>query len=76
MCRHLTVAENMFLGREKVRGVVLNQREMEAEAAEVLGRLKIDIVPQHGGGRPARFQAADGGDRQGAVNGRTHPHHG
>ncbi len=46
MCRHLTVAENMFLGREKVRGVVLNQREMEAEAAEVLGRLKIDISPR------------------------------
>ncbi len=46
MCRHLTVAENMFLGREKVRGVVLSQREMEAEAAEVLGRLKIDISPR------------------------------
>ena len=46
MCRHLTVAENMFLGREKVRGVVLNQREMEAEAAEMLGRLKIDISPR------------------------------
>ena len=46
MCRHLTVAENMFLGREKVRGMVLNQREMEAEAAEVLGRLKIDISPR------------------------------
>ena len=46
MCRHLTVAENMFLGREKVRGVVLNQREMEADAAEVLSRLKIDISPR------------------------------
>ena len=46
MCRHLTVAENMFLGREKVRGMVLSQREMEAEAAEVLGRLKIDISPR------------------------------
>ena len=46
MCRHLTVAEKTFLGREKVRGVVLNQREMEAEAAEVLGRLKIDISPR------------------------------
>ena len=46
MCRHLTVAENMFLGREKVRGMVLNQREMEAEAAEVLSRLKIDISPR------------------------------
>ena len=46
MCRHLTVAENMFLGREKVRGMVLSQREMEDEAAEVLGRLKIDISPR------------------------------
>lgn len=46
MCRHLTVAENMFLGREKVHGVVLSQRQMEAEAAEVLGRLKIDISPR------------------------------
>ena len=46
MCRHLTVAENMFLGREKVRGMVLSQREMAAEAAEVLGRLKIDISPR------------------------------
>ena len=46
MCRHLTVAENMFLGREKVRGMVLSQREMEDDAAEVLGRLKIDISPR------------------------------
>lgn len=46
MCRHLTVAENMFLGREKERGMVLSQREMEDEAAEVLGRLKIDISPR------------------------------
>lgn len=46
MCRHLTVAENMFLGREKVHGIVLSQRQMEAEAAEVLGRLKIDISPR------------------------------
>ena len=75
MCRHLTVAENMFLTRKRCAAWCLNQREMEAEAAEVLGRLKIDISP-HGGGRPAHFQAADGGDRQGAVNGRAHPHHG
>ena len=46
MCRHLTLAENMFLGREKVRGMVLSQREMEDEAAEVLGRLKIGISPR------------------------------
>ena len=67
MCRHLTVAENMFLGREKVRGMVLSQRAGSAQDRH---------LPPHGGGRPAHFQAADGGDRQGAVNGRTHPHHG
>ncbi len=46
MCRHLSVTENMFLGREKVNGIVLNDREMEAEAAKILGDLKIDIDPR------------------------------
>ena len=46
MCRHLSVAENMFLGREKVNGIVLNDREMDAEAAKILGDLKIDIDPR------------------------------
>ena len=36
----------MFLGREKVNGIVLNDREMEAEAAKILGDLKIDIDPR------------------------------
>ena len=45
MCRHLTVAENMFLGREKHRGILLNNTEMEREAAEILDDLKIDIRP-------------------------------
>ncbi len=46
MCRHLSVAENMFLGREKVKGIVLKNSEMEAEAAGILGDLKIDIDPR------------------------------
>ena len=46
MCRHLTVAENMFLGREKCRGIVLSDADMEKEAARVLGKLKIDIDPR------------------------------
>lgn len=46
MCRHLTVAENMFLGREKVKGIVLSDAQMEKEAARVLGELKIDIDPR------------------------------
>ena len=46
MCRHLTVAENMFLGREKRQGFVLSDAEMEKEAASVLNELKIDIDPR------------------------------
>lgn len=46
MCRHLTVAENMFLGREKIGGFVLKNAEMEAEAEQILGDLKIDIDPR------------------------------
>ena len=45
MCRHLTVAENMFLGREKVNGVVVSQREMNQEAARILKSLDIDLDP-------------------------------
>lgn len=45
MCQHLTVAENMFLGREKVNGVVLSQKEMNREAAKVLDNLGIDLAP-------------------------------
>ena len=45
MCQHLTVAENMFLGREKVNGVVLSQKEMNREAAKVLDNLGIDLDP-------------------------------
>ena len=46
MCRHLSVAENMFLGREKVGGIVLKDREMEEEAASILRELKIDLNPR------------------------------
>lgn len=46
MCRHLTVAENMFLGRE-IRGkIALDNAKMEAEAKKILDDLKIDIDPR------------------------------
>lgn len=45
MCRHLTVAENMFLGREMRGGLVLKNREMEKIAKTILDDLKIDISP-------------------------------
>ena len=46
MCSHLTVAENIFLGREKCRSGVLNDRDMNEEARQLLNRLKITIDPQ------------------------------
>ncbi|MDR1835640.1 MAG: sugar ABC transporter ATP-binding protein [Fusobacteriaceae bacterium] len=45
MCRHLSIAENMFLGRELVGGLFLNDREMEQEAGRVLSELNIDLNP-------------------------------
>ena len=46
MCKHLSVAENMFLGREKTKGIVLANGDMEAEASRILNDLKIDIDPK------------------------------
>ena len=45
MCRHLTVTENMFLGREQKNGLVLKNREMEKVAKSILDDMKIDINP-------------------------------
>lgn len=46
MCRHLSVAENMFLGREIGGKFGLNNAEMEAQAKAILDDLKIDIDPK------------------------------
>ena len=45
LCSHLTVAENIFLGRETMRGGLLAKREMSAEASRILGSLNIDMDP-------------------------------
>jgi ribose transport system ATP-binding protein len=45
MCTHLTVAENIFLGREKSRFGVLQKEAMNKEAKQILDDLKIDISP-------------------------------
>ncbi len=46
MCRHLNITENIFLGREAARGIVLSNSEMEEEAQRVLNELKIDLSPR------------------------------
>jgi len=45
MCGHLTVAENIFLGREKTKLGLLSNADMETEAARLLGELKIELSP-------------------------------
>ena len=42
---HLTVAQNIFMGRELRRGLVLDDRRMNALAAEAVHNLGADIAP-------------------------------
>ena len=44
MCRHLTVAENIFLGREVCSGSLLNNRRMNELTQAVLDSLKIEGI--------------------------------
>ncbi len=47
MMDHLTVAENIFIGREstKAGGLLLDKREQIRRAEELFGRLKMKIDP-------------------------------
>ncbi|SES99952.1 monosaccharide ABC transporter ATP-binding protein, CUT2 family [Natronincola peptidivorans] len=46
MCDHLTVAQNIFLGREVTKKGVLSDKEMNDEAGKILDGLNIDINPE------------------------------
>ena len=46
MCRHLSVAENMFLGRELHGTFMLKNAEMEREAKKYLDQLGVNISPR------------------------------
>lgn len=46
MCSHLTVAQNIFLGRELTGYGMLSKKKMNAEARKILGSLNIDIDPE------------------------------
>lgn len=45
MCSHLTVAENMFLGREEARFMSIQQKKMNDQAKDVLSALNLSISP-------------------------------
>lgn len=47
MCKHLSVAENIFLGRELSKGLQLDNERMERESKKILDSLRIDIDPGH-----------------------------
>ncbi|HVZ15257.1 MAG TPA: sugar ABC transporter ATP-binding protein [Bauldia sp.] len=42
---HLTVAQNIFMGRELTRGISVNDREMNRQASEAVHALGADIAP-------------------------------
>ena len=61
MCQHLTVAANMFLGRELIKGGRLDKAEMNRQAIEQLAKLgHHDLDPDDDRGRPDRGPPADG----------------
>ncbi len=46
MMNHLTVAQNIFIGREKMSGKLINDKKMNEAAKELFDRLNIDIDPK------------------------------
>ena len=45
MLGHLTVAQNLFIGREFKNGIHINDRKMNEEAKKLFDRLNVDIDP-------------------------------
>jgi simple sugar transport system ATP-binding protein len=45
LCPNLSVAENIFIGREPIRRGMIHWKEMNARAKELLQRLHVDIDP-------------------------------
>lgn len=46
MINHLTVAQNVFIGREPMKGRVIDDRKMNRDAAALFQKLNIDIDPK------------------------------
>ena len=46
MMNHLTVAQNVFIGREPMRGKVIDDSKMNRDAAALFEKLNIDINPK------------------------------
>jgi ABC-type sugar transport system ATPase subunit len=44
LCNNLDIVQNMFLGRERLRGIVLDEEDMETAAQETLTSLAVTTV--------------------------------
>ena len=62
----LTIAENMFLGREARRGFRVDDREMNRRATEAMGVFGVDAPVDRSGRAPVDRSAPTGADRPGA----------
>ncbi len=71
---HLSVVENMFLGRELRRGRRLDKGEMRRQAAEAIATLGVSIDLDSTGRTALHLAAAARGDRPGAERALPHPH--
>ena len=45
MMNHLTVAQNIYIGREPKKGIMIDDKKMEKDAAELFERIGVDIDP-------------------------------
>jgi ribose transport system ATP-binding protein/inositol transport system ATP-binding protein len=43
---YLTIAENIFLNREHTKGIILNKKKTNMEAAQILKRFDLNVSPQ------------------------------
>jgi ribose transport system ATP-binding protein len=46
LMNHLTVAQNIFIGREPRRGGVLDERELNARTSDLFAQLHLDLDPR------------------------------
>jgi len=60
LCDNLDIVENMFLGRERLHGIVLNESGMEQSAQETLASLSVRTVKSV----RQRVSSLSGGQRQ------------
>ena len=65
---NMTIAENVFIGREPGSKLFVNWRRMAAETRAITKRIGLDVNPMASRPRSLRRRAADGGDRPRAFH--------